>query len=105
MRMNDSFWMSFLATRVISSEGDCSFQGKLFVLPRDTRAVLHGCELTGKPLFGILPSKICFQHPSLYIPGVVYFPALTLLTKSAKMQGCDLTVNQDRSVIFNIRAV
>ena len=31
MRMNDSLWMLFLETRVISSEGDGSFQGNLFV--------------------------------------------------------------------------
>ena len=104
MHMNDSLWMLFLETRVISSEGDGSFQGNLFVwgagIP-DLFSMDMGS--LGSHRLVILASKICFQHLSLYIPGVVYFPAMTLLyTKSAKVQGCDLTVNQDKSVIFNI---
>ena len=40
------------------------FLSTSFFLARDTRAVLHGYGLTGKPLFGILASKICFQSLS-----------------------------------------
>ena len=102
MHMNDSLWMLFLETRVILSEGDCSFQGILFVLPGIPDLFCMDVGSLGSHYLIFWPAKSASNIPS-YIYLGLYFPALTLLcTKSAKVQGCDLTVNQDKSVIFNI---
>ena len=74
MRMNDSLWMLFPETRVISSEGDCSCQLIFFCpgIPAELFFTWMWAHWEAIILYfgqqNLLPTP-------LPIPGVVYFPA------------------------------